>query len=198
MKNMTGPITGLHFIRNNSIFIDKTHDSIDFQHLTMQVKSSASETSAKPQSLFTDDTLTLPSRKTRTITVFVDHPSEWITIGSVTPLDKCTETASLLISRSMSTIIEKKVAVSVTNTTKSPYLIKRNIQIAEFSVVFPEQSKFIKPVEMANLSMILEGDPDLNNYLKELLWPNKKEQENSTFCFQIVENCAKTEDHIPI
>ena len=68
----------------------------------------------------------------------------------------------------MSAVIDRKVAVRVTNTTEIPYLIKRNSQIAQFSVVTPDQAKFIKPVYMAILSMIPEGDPDLTAYLNEL------------------------------
>ena len=38
MKKLTGPINGLHFMRNNSLVIDTTHGLIHFPHLTMQVK----------------------------------------------------------------------------------------------------------------------------------------------------------------
>ena len=78
----------------------------------------------------------------------------------------------------MSTIIDKRKAVRVTNTTESPYLIKKHTQIANFSVVTPEQSKHIKPVDMAILSMIRQGDPDLTAYLNELLRTNKPEQQD--------------------
>ena len=116
----------------------------------------------------------------------------------MTPLEKFTETASLLISHSMSTIIDKRIAVRVTNTTESPYLIKKHTQIAEFSVVTPEQSKHIKPVDMAILSMIPQGDPDLTAYLNELLRTNKPEQQANTFWFPTPENPGKPEDHTPI
>ena len=64
----------------------------------------------------------------------------------------------------------------MTNTTQPPYLIKKHTQIVEFSVVIPEQSKHIKPVDMAILSMIPQGDPDLTAYLNELLRTKKPEQ----------------------
>ena len=48
---------------------------------------------------------------------------------------------------------------------ESAYLKKKHTQIAEFSVVTPEQSKHIKPVDMALLSMIPQDDPDLTVYL---------------------------------
>ena len=76
--------------------------------------------------------------------------------------------------------------------------MKKHTQIAEFSVVTPQQSKHIKPVDMAILSMIPQGDPDLTAYLNELLRTNKPEQQNDTFWFPTPENPGKLEDHTPI
>ena len=198
MKNLTGPNFGFHFMRHNSVVIDTSHGLIHFPHLTMQVKSALSQTSAKAQAVLIHDSITIPQLTARTITAFVDHVSEWNTTGNVTPVEKTTETASLILSHSMSTIIDRQIAVRVTNTTESPYTINKNTQIAEFSVVTPEQSKFIKPVDMAILSMIPEGDPDLITYLTELLRTNKQDQQTNTFWFPTPENPGNTEDHTPI
>ena len=198
MKKLTGPIFGLHFMRNNSVVIDMTHGLIHFPHLTMLVKTASSEITTKPQQVITDEALTIPPTTTKAITTFIDQPSKWNTTGTVTPLEKFTETASLLISHSMSTIIDKKIAVSVTNTTELPYVIEKHTQTAEFSVVNPEQSKHIKPVDMAILSKIPQDDPDLTAYLNELLRTNKPEQQDNTFWFPTAENPGKPEDHTPI
>ena len=139
LNKLTGPIIGLHFMRNNSVVIDTTHGLIHFPHLTMQVKTASSETTTKPQPVMTDENLTIPPTKTKTITAFIDHPSKWNTTGTVTPLEMFTETARLLISHSMSTISDKRIAIGMTNTTDSPYLLKKQTEIAEFSVVTPEQ-----------------------------------------------------------
>ena len=192
MKNLTGPIIGLHFMRHKSVVIDTTHGLIHFPHLTMQVKSALSQTNTKPQAVFIHDNTTIPQMTTKTITAFVDHISEWTTTGTVTPVEKFTETATLIISHSMSTINDRKIAVRVTNTTESPYTINKNTQIAEFSVVTPEQSKYIKPVDMAVLSMITEGDPDLITYLTELLRTNKPDQQIITFWFPTPEKPGNT------
>ena len=185
-------------MRHKSVVIDTTHGLIHFPHLTMQVKNALSQTTVKPQAVFIHDNITIPQMTTKTITAFVDHVSEWNTTGTVTPVEKLTETASLIISHSMSTITDRKIAVRVTNTTESPYTINKSTQIAEFSVVTPEQSKFIKPVGMAILSMIPEGDPDLITYLNELLRTNKPDQQTNTFWFPAPENPGNTEEHTPI
>ena len=154
MKKLPGPKIGLHIKRNNSVVIDTTHGLIHFPHLTMQVKTASSETTTKPQPVITDEALTKPPTTTKPITAFIDHPSKGNTTGTVTPLEKFTETESLLISHSKLTIIDKRIAVRVTDTTEPPSLIKKNTQIAKFSVVTPEQSKHNKPVDMAILSVI--------------------------------------------
>ena len=198
MKKLTGPIIELHFMRNNSVIIDTTHGLTHFPHLTMQVKTASSETTTKPQPVITDKAPTIPPTTTKTITAFIGHPSKWNTTGTVTPLEKFTETASLLISHSMSTIIDKRIAVRVISSTELPYLIKKHTQIAEFSVVTPEQSKHIKPVDMAILSNIPHGDPDLTAHRNELLRTKKPEQRDNTSWFPTPENPGKPEDHTPI
>ena len=198
IKKLTGPIIGLNLKGNHAVVLDTTRGLIHFPHLTMQVKTASSEKTAKPQPVITDDALTISPTPTKTITAFVDHPSKWITTRTVTPLGKFAETASLLISHSMSTKNDKQIAVRVTNTTESPYLMKEHTQIAEFSVVTPEQSKHIRPVDMAILSMIPQGDPDLTAYLHEHLSTNKPEETNNTFWFPTPEKLGKPEDHTPL
>ena len=117
MKNLTGPIVGLHFVKHNSVIIDTTYRLIHFPHLTMQVKSVLSLASAKLQLVLIHDSITIPQMTTKTITAFVDRSSEWNTTGTATPVEKFTEAASLMKSHSMSTIIDRKIAVRVTNTT---------------------------------------------------------------------------------
>ena len=196
-EKLTGPIIGLHFMRYYSVVIDTTHGLIHFPHLMMQIKTASSDTTTKPQPVIIDEALTILPTTTKTITAFIDYPSKWNATGTVT--EKFTETASLLISHSMSTISGKKIAARMTNTTESPYRIKEHTQNAEFSVVTPEQSsKHIKPVDMAILSMIPQDDPDLTAYLKELLRTSKLEQQDNTFWFPTPENFGKPEDHTPI
>ena len=113
-------------------------------------------------------------------------------------MKKFTKAASLIISHSTPTIYDREKAVRVTNTTASPYTLNRNTQTAYFSVVTPEQSKFIKPVDTAILNMIPEGEPDPTTYLSELLRTNKPDQQNKTFRLPTPENPGNIEDHTPI
>ena len=171
-------------MRHNSVVIGTTHGLVHFPHLKMQFKSASSQTSAKPEVVFIHDTIIVPQMTTKSITAFVDHLSEWNTTGTVPPVEKFTEAASLKIFHSISTKKDRKKAVRVTNTTESPYTTNKNRQIAEFSVVKPEQSKFIKPMDTAFFSMIPERDPDLIGYLTKLLKTNKSDSKTLLFRFR--------------
>ena len=180
MKILTELITLLHFITHNSVVIDTTQGLIQFH--TWQWKprmmSGKQDPTTIHQLVLIHDSITVPPLTAKTITAIVDHLSEWQTRGTLTPEGIFTESVSLLISHSMSTIIDKKSAVRITNTTEWPYSIKKYTQIAEISVVTSEQSKFIKPLDTPILSMIPESNPDLTIYLNKLL--RTKKQTNST------------------
>ena len=118
MKNLTVSIIGLHFMRENSVIIDTTHSLIYFQHLTMEAKYAAIETSSRPQLVLVQDNTTVLPTTTKTITAFVDHPSEWHTTGTVTPVGNFTEAASLQISHSISTITDRQTPIRITNKTE--------------------------------------------------------------------------------
>ena len=70
-------------MRHNSVVIDTTHGLIHFPHLKMQAKNAANETSGRPQPVLIQDNTTVPTMTTKTITAFVDHPSDWHTTGRV-------------------------------------------------------------------------------------------------------------------
>ena len=125
----------------------------------------------------------------------MEHKRDCDTVGEVYGNSKF---ADFPLDKNLSTKIDKRIAVRVTNTTEAPYQIKKHTQIAEFSVVTAEQSKHIKPVDMAILSMIPQGDPDLTAYLNELLQTNKPEQQSNTFWFPTPERPGRLENHIPI
>ena len=77
-------------------------------------------------------------------------------------------------------------------------LIKKSARVAQFSVVTPDQSKFIRPVDTAILSIIWERDPHVTTYLIELLTITQPKQQNNTFRLPTTKKLGKIEDHIPI
>ena len=97
MEKLSTLILGLHSMSHYSVVIGTTHGFIPFPHLTMQVKSTASMKSARPQYDLTGSTLTIPTMTTKTYTNSVDHPLKWNARGTVPLLGKVNETADFVI-----------------------------------------------------------------------------------------------------
>ena len=121
VKNLTGPFPGLHFVRQNSVVIDTTHGLIQLPDFTFPAKNAGNEAGAKPQPVFIQDSKTVPRMKTKTKIAFVDHPSEWYTTGTVTPLGNFPEVTNLLIRHLISTIIVKKTSVRNINAMEAAF-----------------------------------------------------------------------------
>ena len=128
-KKSTGPIIWLHFMRNNSVVIDTTHGLKQFPNLTMQVKTASSETTTK----------TTGSHHWRCLDDTTDdnknnHSPCWPSVKMEHNRD-CDTFVELYGNSKFAdfplkvNITDKRVAVKVTDTTKSPYLIKKNTQM---------------------------------------------------------------------
>ena len=65
VMKITRPIMGLHFTREHSVVIDRTHGVIQLSHLTMQVKTASREINAKPEPVLTDGALKMPPETTK-------------------------------------------------------------------------------------------------------------------------------------
>ena len=71
-------------MRHNIVVIDTTEGSIHFPHLAMQVKSTATEVSVKPQAFVIGDALTIPPITTKTIKpIRVERNKNFDTIGKI-------------------------------------------------------------------------------------------------------------------
>ena len=196
MRNLTGPIIGLHFMQYNSAIVDIIHILLHFPHLSMQAKTADEWKTTKPQAVTVPEDNAVQPMTTNAISAYANHPSQFKTTGLTTPVKQYPETATLLISHSM--LIEKENPTRVTNVGDSPYTLKKNTQVADFKLLTSKQSKFIKPVDTAILQMLPSDDPDLTPYLNELLKSNKQESQETNFWFPTPENPGDIEEHSPI
>ena len=175
MKKLTEPIIGLHFMRKNSVVIDTTHGLKHFPYLTMQVKTVSSETSTKVQPVITDEALTTNDDKNNPSLHWpsggMEHNRHCDIVGEVYGNSKFADFPFNVDNNRQESSSQSNQYNGITLSHT-----KKHTQIAEFSVVTPEQSKHIKPVDKAVLSMIPQSDPDLTAYLNEILRTNKPKQ----------------------
>ena len=93
--------------------------------------------------------------------------------GTVQPLPQFEECATLIVAPAKTTA---RVAIKLFNTTDFPYTVTRDTKLAELQIQKPEETKIIRPVEQAALSLLTDHD-DVVTYIDALMQVERPEQE---------------------
>ena len=85
------------------------------------------------------------------------------------------------------------------NFTDHPYKLKKGLHIANFSVMTPEQMKYVKPVDPASTWHLLQNDQEqAAHYVSSLIKTNRNPQNSKNYWFPTPENPENPEEHTPI
>ena len=143
--------------------------------------------------------LTIPPETTQTITAYTDISSTIDTTGVINPATNHCSGDPLVVASSISTASNRIIDVRVTNTTPTPYTIKKNTTVAEFEIMSPEEAKELKPLNTAALKVLTEDhSEDAIIYINELLKTSDKPSGNHNFWFPTSDNPGDPNTHTPI
>ena len=198
-KRLTGPILGLIFLKNNSAILDVSQGLLHFPHLTYSIETDEYTRNRKLYKVQVKNPLTIPPETTQTITAYVDTSSTIDTTGVINPATNHCSADPLVVASSISTASNQKIDVRVTNTTPTPYTIKKYTTIAEFKIISPEEAKELKPLNTAALNVLTEDDSeDAIVYINELLKTSDKPSNNQNFWFPTPNDPGDPNTHTPI
>ena len=77
------------------------------------------------------------------------------------------------------------------------FLYKKHTKLAELQFLEPEDTKKIRPIDIASLTTL--PDPDYTHmYVKELMKSSTNEQNDENLCFPTPENPGNEAEHTPI
>ena len=146
----------------------------------------------------TESTHTIPAHATRiiyaSIPVSTDHP---IT-GTIQPLPQFDECSKLMEVPAITTARDKKVAIKIANTTDFPYTIATDTKIAELQILILEETKMIRPVDIAALNLLTEQDVVVT-YINALMQVERPEDNEEKFWFLTnPRNPGNEPEHSPI
>ena len=105
----------------------------------------------------------------------------------------------LLICRALSSILNNKPMVQISNFLDHLYTFKRETHIANFSILTPEQTKHIRPVNPTSVRHLLKNNhDDAIHYINRLLKTSETEEVKETFWFPTPHNPGNEKEHTPI
>ena len=183
-QRFTGPILGLTYLKNNSAMLDVSQGLLHFPHFTYSIATDENTRNRKLYRVHTKTLITKPPETTQTITVHTDVSSNIVPTGVINPAINHCSGNTLVVASSISTAVDRKLDIRVTNTAHTPYTIKKNTTVAEFKIMSPKEAKELKPLNTEALKVLTEDDSeDAIIYVNERLKTEDSPPPNQNFWF---------------
>ena len=191
------PLVGLNFMRNHQAVLDTANGTITFPHIemTLAMKDEMKKFTPQTMQVRTNETQTIPSQQASTINAIVITNAEHTMTGTIQPLPQFDENAQIIVAPAITSTNSKRVKIRAINTTESPYTISTNTKIAEMQILTPEDTKHIRPIDVAALK-IFEDHDDAVAYVQELM--KTDDHHEDSFWFPTPENPGNENEHTPI
>ena len=193
------PIIGLNFMRNHQAVIDTANGTITFPHveMTLAMTDEKKNCNPKPLQIMAEGNQTLPPQQTTTVNAIVKTTNAINITGAVQPLPQFDETATIIVEPALATAHNKRINLRIANLTDFPHTIKNHTKLAELQILKPEDTKQIRPVDVATLTTLQDRD-DTHMYVNERMKSTNNEQNDKNFWFPTPENPRFEDEHTPI
>ena len=199
MEHLTGPIIGLMFLQRNHTFLDMRQGILNFPFFSMQLKTADHKYSNVLEPILNPIEITIPPNDRVLIrTNSLLYPENAVT-GILQPSDLLHEEGDITFCPALVTLNDGNILIPVNNFTDHPYKLKKGLHIANFSVMTPEQMKYVKPVDPASTWHLLQNDQEqAAHYVSSLIKTNRNPQNSENYWFPTPENPGNPEEHTPI
>ena len=166
MENFTRPIIGLMFLQRTHIVLDMRHGILSFPFFSMQLKTADHRYSYNVEPILNPTEKTIPSNDRVLIwTNSLLYPENGVT-GILQPsyflheendITFCPTLVTLGKISMVTMAIYRYLSITSRITPKNS---KKGLHIASFSVMTPEQMKYVKPVDPASTWHLLQNDQE--------------------------------------
>ena len=199
MENLTGPIIGLMFLQRNHTVLDMRQGILNLPFFSMQLKTADHKYSNVLEPILNPTEITIPPNDRVLIrTNSLLYPENTVN-GILQPSDLLHEEGDITFCPALVTLNDGNILIPVNNFTDHPYKLKKGLHIANFSVMTPEQMKYVKPVDPASTWHFLLNDQEqAAHYFSSLIKTNRNPQNSENYWFPTPENPGNPEEHTPI
>ena len=199
MTNLTSLLIGLLFLQRNSTILYMRQRLLNFPFFSMQLKNEDRTYPNVIQPILNPaETILQPGKRT-TIWVKSQIYTNNVTTGIIQPSPLLENDEDLLICPALSSTQNNKHMVQISNFLVHPYTLKKGTHKANFSILTPEETKHIRPVNPTSVRHLLNNNhDDAIHYIKNLLKTSKTDEFNETHWFPTPQNAGNEKEHAPI
>ena len=152
MTNLASPLIGLLFLQRNSTILDMRQGVLNFPFFSMQLKNEdRTYLNVIEPILNPAETIMQPGKRT-TIRVKSQIYTDNEATGIIQPSPLLENDEDLLICPAFLSTQNNKHVVQLNKFLDHPYTLKKGTHMANFSILTPEQTKHIRPVNPTSVS----------------------------------------------
>ena len=119
--------------------------------------------------------------------------------GILQPSELLKEENDIKFCAAIVTLNERTTRIHVNNFTDQPYKLKKEMHIANFSVMTPEQMKHVRPIDpVSTWHLLNENEEDAIHYISSLLKANRIKDRYEKNWFPTPENTGDEASHTSI
>ena len=189
MEKLTSPLIGLSFLQRNNTILGMRQGVLNFPFFSMQLKTADHKYTNVMKPICIREDVTMASQLYEDTTV----------TGILQPSNTLTDDGDIAFCAALVTLTNGQVSAHRNNFTDSPYTLKRGTQVATFTVLTPEQLKFVKPIDPVTTWHLLQGNPEnAAYYASSLIKSTKPEHFKENYWFPTPEDPGDPQQHTPI
>ena len=165
------------FLERNHTVLDERQGILNVSSFSMQLKTADHKYSNVLEPILNPTEITIPPNdRVLSRTNSLLYPENAGT-GILQPSDLLHEEGDITFCTALVILNDGNILMPVNNSTDHPYKLKKGLHIANFSVMTPEQMKYVKPVDPASTWHLLQNDQEqADHYVSSLIRTNKNPQ----------------------
>ena len=187
MEKMSSPIIGLMFLQRNHTVLDMRQGILNFPCFSMQLKTADHKYSNVLEPILNPEDAIISPNDNVVIPIQSQIYAENAVTGILQPSDLLHEEGDITFCAAIVTLYEGAMRIRVNIFTDQPYKLKKGTHIANFSVMTPEQMKYVRPIDpVSTWHLLNENEEDAICYISSLLKANRKTTNTNNIGFRLL------------
>ena len=199
MEKLTSPLIGLSFLQRNNTILDIRQGVLNFPFFSMQLKPADHKYTNVMEPISIREDVTIPPNDRHSLQLASQLYEDTTVTGILQPSNNLTDDGDIAFCAALVTLINGQASVHLINFTHSPYTFKRGTQVTTFTVLTPEQMKYVEPIDPVTTWHLLQGNfENAAHYASSLIKSTKPGDFKENYWFPTPEDPGDPQHHTPI
>ena len=177
MEKLTSPLIGFSFLQRNNTILDMRQGVLNFPLFSMQLKTTDHKYANVMEPVCIREDVIIPPNDRHSVQLASQLYEDNTVTGILQPGNTLTNDGDIAFCAALVTFTNGQVSVHLDNFTDTLYTLKRGSQVATFTVLTPEQMKYVKPKDPVTTWHLLQDNPENAAYFGSSLIKSTKPED---------------------